>query len=115
MSMFGNKNGTLVRPNHQALPIILPCTFLFTKQSDFEKASGTKLLKYGTKFQQALKPNNLFKALKYHLKLPIECVLVCITETLIYSIKHWHCNLGEICHMLHDNDILFINLYHFNL
>ena len=44
---------------HQALPTILPYTFLFTKQPDFKKASGTKVLKYGTKFQQALKPNNL--------------------------------------------------------
>ena len=54
---------------HQALPTILPYTFLFTKQPDFKKASGTKVLKYGTKFQQALKPNNLFKALKYHTKI----------------------------------------------
>ena len=52
---------------HQALPI--PYTFLFTKQSDFKKALGTKVLKYGTKFQQALKPNNLLKALKYHTKI----------------------------------------------
>ena len=54
---------------HQALPTILPCTFLFTKQPDFKKVSGTKVLKYGTKFQQALKPNNLLKALKYHTKI----------------------------------------------
>ena len=54
---------------YQALTIILPRTFLFTKQSDFKKASGTKVLKYGTKFQQALKPNNLSKALKYHIKI----------------------------------------------
>ena len=40
----------------------------FAKQSDFKKASGTKVLKYGTKFQQ-LKPNNLLKALKYHIKI----------------------------------------------
>ena len=48
---------------------ILPYTFLFTKQLDFKKASGTKVLKYGTKFQQALKPNNLLIALKYHTKI----------------------------------------------
>ena len=53
---------------HQALPTNLPYTFLFTKQPDFKKASGTKVLKYGTKFQQALKPSNLLKALKYHTK-----------------------------------------------
>ena len=54
---------------HQALPTILPYTFLFTKQPDFKKASGTKVLKYGTKFQQSLKPDNLLKALKYHTKI----------------------------------------------
>ena len=54
---------------HQALPTILPYTFLFTKQPDFNKASNTKVLKYGTKFQEALKPNNLLKALKYHTKI----------------------------------------------
>ena len=32
--------------DYQALPIILPSTFLFTKQSDFKKALGTKVLKY---------------------------------------------------------------------
>ena len=47
-------------------------------------------------------------------KLSIEYVLVCITKTLIYSIKHWYCNLGEIRHLLHDNNMFFINLYHFN-
>ena len=55
--------------NHQALLIILSYTFLCTKQSDFKKASGIKVLKYGTKFQQALKPNNLLKALKYQIKI----------------------------------------------
>ena len=55
--------------DHQALQIILPHTFHFTKQSDFKKASGTMVLKYGTKFQQALKPNILLKALKYHIKI----------------------------------------------
>ena len=55
--------------DHQALPIILPYTFLFTKQSNFKKTSGTKVLKYGTKLQQALKPNNLLKDLKYHKKI----------------------------------------------
>ena len=53
---------------YQALPAILPYTFLFTKQPDFKKASGTKVLKYGTKFQQALKPNNLFKSFKVSYK-----------------------------------------------
>ena len=42
---------------------------LFTKQPNFKKASGTKVLNYGTKFQKALKPNNLLKALKYHTKI----------------------------------------------
>ena len=55
--------------DRQALPMILPCIFLFTKQSDFKKASGTKVLKYGTKFQQALKPNNFLKASKCHIKI----------------------------------------------
>ena len=54
---------------HQELPTILPYTFLFTKQPDFKKASGTKVLKYGAKFLQALKANNLLKALKYHTKI----------------------------------------------
>ena len=54
---------------YQALPIILPNTFLFPKHSDFKKASGYKVLKYGTKFQQALKPNNLSKALKYRIQI----------------------------------------------
>ena len=53
----------------QALPIILPYAFFFTKQLDFKKASGTKALKYGTKFQQALKSNDLSKALKYLIKI----------------------------------------------
>ena len=55
--------------DYQALPIILPYTFLFTKQSDFKKASSNKVLKYGTKFQSALTPNNPSKALKYHVKI----------------------------------------------
>ena len=37
-----------------------------------------------------------------------------ITETLIYSIKHWYCNLDEIRHMLHDNDVFIINSQQFN-
>ena len=48
-------------------------TFPFIKQSDFKKASRINVLNFGRKFQQALKLNNLFKALKYPLK---------------YSIKH---------------------------
>ena len=55
--------------DYPALPIILPSTFLFTKQSDFKKASGTKVLKSAKKFQLVLKPNNLLKALEYHIKI----------------------------------------------
>ena len=55
--------------DYQALPIILPCTFLFAKQSDFKTASSTKVLKYGTQFQRALKPSNLLISLKYHIKI----------------------------------------------
>ena len=57
------------RSSNTANKPTVPYTFLFTKQPDFKKASGTKVLKYGTKFQQALKPNNLLKALKYHTKI----------------------------------------------
>ena len=45
--------------DHQALPIILPYTILFTKQSNFKKASGTKMFKYKTKIRQALRSNKL--------------------------------------------------------
>ena len=64
------------------------------------------MLKYGTKFQQAFKPNNLSKALKY-VKIILKYVLVRITETLLHSIKHWYCNLGGIRHKLQDNDMFF--------
>ena len=65
------------------------------------------MLKYETKFQKALKPNNLSKALKYHIKLSIKYMLVRITETHMQSMKHLYCNLGGIRHMLHENDMLF--------
>ena len=46
------------------------------------------MLKYETKSQKALKPNNLSKALEYQIKLSIKYMLVRITKTLMQSIKH---------------------------
>ena len=87
---------------YQALPIIiLPHAFLFIN------SSGTKVIKYGTKFQQALKPSNLSKAFSIIKKLSIKYVLVRITETLLHCIKHWYCNLSGIRRLLHDNDMFF--------
>ena len=43
---------------------------VYKKQSDFRKALRTnKVLKFATKFQQALKSNNLLKALMYDIKI----------------------------------------------
>ena len=56
-------------------------TFPFTKQSDFKKASGIKVLKFRMKFQQALKPNHRLKAFKCHIKI---IHLTCILYILVH-------------------------------